>query len=209
MDKDLITMLLEWFYNIFSTIAAVALSIFAGIGLFSWKTQARGKDRYEAAKKAMLAIYSVRTEFARVRKGFMDNAEIIAALKELGISEINHKDSDFKRNYMSAVYKKRIKELNESFNLLDFAFQELFVITNQDIGPIKTPLVSCYNELYYYIVQHIQIQCGDIPQTDNFTTKHRDMVIFEQPFMNESNDDFGSKISIAISSLEAEVRKHL
>lgn len=117
---------------IVAILSTITLTTVAIMGLFTWKTQLKGKTEYDLARRLLRAIYKTRDAIDTIRSPFASASEISTSLEEAEI-DIDHFDSDYHIKSQTSLYQRRWRYVSEAMRDLDLESFEAEVLWHDEI----------------------------------------------------------------------------
>jgi hypothetical protein len=154
-----------WFIELISIISetivgisAIAVAIFAFIGLRQWKIQLAGRTKFEVAKKMAALTFEFRDKYKYARTPMTFPGE--SSERQVAENE-TREETDLLNEYFAR--KKRLVPLQDILRKLYETNWEAEIILDKDIGKLIKPLDMAFSELYasiesYFGAKHSRIE---------------------------------------------------
>jgi hypothetical protein len=204
-------MLQPWFVELITIISeiivgisAIAVAVFAFIGLRQWKIQLTGRTKFEVARKMAILAFEFRDEYKRVRSPMTlpgESSERQVAESET-LEETNLLNEYFAR-------RNRLRPLQDTLRKLYETSWEAEIILDKDIGKFIKPLEKAFSELYasiesYFGAEHSRIN-RQVPtgRKEDWLENHFNRIY------GHDHDDIAIAIDASIQSLVDKLKTYL
>ena len=190
--------------NILVGLSALA-AVVAGVwGLRSWKTELKGKTRYEVARRLALVAMKCRSEFHRARDPFTYQSEWTAREPREG-------ETEAERQLRNEWYARsgRASALGDALVELMEARWEAEILLYEKAGELVSPFITLSRELNAAIGSYFQ---GKLRRARTGQGKPDLDDFYEQQFAKiygVSSDEFGKRIDGAVDELVQALRRHI
>lgn len=205
--QEIIRLIISYTKDVLTIISLGIASFVALKGLQTWKSQLKGTNDYELAKRILKAVYKLRNAIDYVCSPLMTAGEISKAMKEIGIeSQITDSDYNYKSNM--AVYNMRWKKVTEAIEDLELETIEIEVLWGKEISEkileIRKNVVSLSSAINLFLsnlVSHRHYSTSDS------TRQYFEKIIYNHS--SEENDEFTTSLLEKIIVIENLVRPYL
>ncbi len=205
--QDIIGIIISYTKDILTIISLGIASFVAVRGLQTWKSQLKGTNDYELAKRVLKAVYKLRNAINYVRSPLMTAGEISKAMKEIGI-EAKITDSDYSHKSNMAVYNMRWKKVSEAFEDLEIEAIESEVLWGKFIAEsiieIRKNVILLSTAITLFI-NNLESHRHFSP--DDKTRQYYEKIIYNLSL--DENDEFSSSLLEKIKNIENLIKPYL
>lgn len=183
-------------------LSAVLATIFAYVGLNTWRKELKGKAEYQLAKDVLKSVYKVREAFKYVRHPAIFAYEYPEEKRDYsGMREGDYENIDY-------VYKKRWEKMTEAFEELEERHLEAQVEWGSKFQNVIVKLRTCRAELLVEIRRMLDEKKN--PQRDKkpMEKEKARSILYENPGNSES-DKFTPQIDAAVKEFEVWLRPYI
>lgn len=191
--------------EVFIGLSAVFATIFAYIGLNTWRKELKGKAEYQLAKDVLKSVYKVRDAFKHVRHPAIFAYEYPEEMRDY--SGHLKREKDYEGTLY--VYEKRWQKMDEAFRELEEHHLDAQVEWGSEFQDVIVKLRSCRAELLVTIQQMLN-------EKKNHQSAMRDKESMEKAFStlydnggNSEFDMFTPQVEAAINEFEVWLRPHI
>lgn len=135
--------------DIFVGLSAFLATIFAYLGLTTWRKELKGKSEYQLAKEVLKSVYKVREAFKQVRNPAIFQNDYPEEMLDINGSL----KTEFEYSGTAHVYEKRWEIMNQAFRELEEYHLEAQVEWGAEFQNVILPLRSCKGDLLVTIQQ--------------------------------------------------------
>jgi hypothetical protein len=192
--------------DIITSLAAIVAGYVALAGVNAWRKQLTGKTEYEAARRLLKAIYTVRNAINLVRNPVMRGGEIIRASQQASIDIPSSQQMPLPES-VAAAYQERWKTVSGALTDLDAEAYEAEVLWGQDIRALLQPIYASATELYRALQIFVRFESQDQWQQDPVRDKRIRAIVFRLPDPNQ--DAFATSLSDSVKTVEQFLRPHI
>jgi hypothetical protein len=206
--KLTITEITEWISaakEVIIGLSAVFATIFAYIGLNTWRKELKGKAEYQLAKDVLKSVYKVREAFKHVRHPAIFAYEYPEEMRDY--SGHLKREKDYEGTLY--VYEKRWQKMDEAFRELEEHHLDAQVEWGSEFQNVIIKLRSCRAELLVTIQKMLD-------EKKNPQRVMRDKESMEKAFStlydnggNTEFDKFTPQIEAAVKEFEVWLRPHI
>ncbi len=198
----------EWISAIKDVIvglSAISATIFAYIGLNTWRKELKGKAEYQLAKDVLKSVYRVREAFKHVRNPAIFAYEYPEEMRDY--SGHLKRERDYEGTVY--VYEKRWEKMTEAFKELEEHHLDAQVEWGAEFQNIIVKLRTCRAELLVEIQRMLD-------EKKNPQRVMRDKSAMEKAFSilydhggNSEFDKFTPQVDAAVKEFEVWLRPHI
>ena len=186
-------------------LSAVFATIFAYVGINTWRKELKGKAEYQLAKDVLKSVYKVRDAFKHVRHPAIFAYEYPEEMRDY--SGHLKREKDYEGTLY--VYEKRWQKMDEAFRELEEHHLDAQVEWGSEFQNVIVKLRSCRAELLVTIQQMLD-------EKKNPQRVMRDKESMEKAFSilydnggNSEFDKFTPQIEAAVKEFEVWLRPHI
>ncbi len=172
--------------DILGILSTAILTVIAVLGLYTWKSQLKGKTEYELARRLLRAVFRTRDAIILVRHIYASPSEIAAALQEAGI-EIDQRNPDFHSQSQDVLYRRRWKAIQEALAELDIEAFEAEVIWGTEARTVLLPLRQQIGKLRTHLELYLRSLRASPGQAQVFNMDKVDEVIFDSHDLTDTD----------------------
>jgi len=186
-------------------LSAIAVAVFAWIGLRTWRRELTGKARFETARSMMRLGYELKDAFDKARHFITESYE---SWDRISIDE-SKAESQVLNEWHAR--RNRLNSVAESLNkMIEVQWEAEVLFDESSIQDIKE-VVRSYRESYadlssavssYFDVRHDEVRTGDRYKNQDWL-KGLKRTIYSAP-----GDDFSKKIGEATDKLSSALRRY-
>lgn len=182
----------------------IAVILFLGFyGLHRWKQEKIIADRYEIAKKLLVAFFNAHFALEQVRKRIIFPEEIIDAVKEYGVELSTNHEKNFNLQN-AAVYRQKWNKFAELYNKLNYLKLEADILLGLETKKIFSNYDDAVRELSV-AVETIITNYDDLSRGVDVYSLRNDMLERSRKILyprDLDNDELGQKLFEGISIIE-------
>jgi hypothetical protein len=193
--------LVETAKNVIVSLAAIATSGVAMIGLNKWRSELKGKANFEVARALMRATYNVRNEVQRVRAPFVATSEFPSGYAPGGTPK---QEADA----WAHVFRKRWEPLRDALVELETHQLEAEALWGAESKSKVEDLLQCAQALFTANQAFVDDKAsgGQNFKTDKAFAKEMKATVFASA---ARDDRFSKKIERAVEKIEDMARPYL
>lgn len=198
MSGDIVVGIIK---DVLVSIAAITATIVAIMGLYSWKRELHGREKYETARNLIRATFELREEIRVCRSENTYNSEFP---KEYVVRD----DPDEDEKAWVYLYKNRWDPVSKALINYDLAAIESEILLSEKLNLKIEQLRSCVDRLYKSIHTYIYNKSteGKFFHDDDEMAKS----VYEDIWiMRGETDVLSIKFLDAITGIENEIRPYL
>ena len=203
-----ITEITEWISAIKEIIiglSAVLATIFAYIGLNTWRKELKGKAEYQLAKDVLKSVYKVRDAFHHVRNPAIFAYEYPEEMRDYSGNLKPEKDYEG----LHYVYEKRWEKMNEAFKELEEHHLNAQVEWGPEFQNVIINLRSCRAELLVEIQRMLDEKKNPRRVIRDEESMEKTFSILYDRGSNKDFEKFTPKINAAVQESEVWLRPHI
>lgn len=199
--------MMEYINNIILALSAVAIAIFAWLGLRIWRRELIGRARFETARSMMRLGFKLRQNFEGVRNPLTMSTEWADRIPQTG-------ETDAESEVLNAWYAKA-KLLNlviDSLNkVIEVEWEAEILLEEYSVQSVKEA-VQMYRESYadlssailtYFEIRQNTAKTGDQYEDQQFLRELRKTIY------SASNDAFSKKVNDATDKLSSALKQYV
>lgn len=188
-------------------VAAAALGgvIIAGLGLHTWKSEMRGRDEYDLARRILTAVYKVRNVTRHVRESAMHSGEWRDRPGRNSTDSItNPIETDWEDT--AYAYQRRLDGLRAELDRLDLALLEAEALWDDLLKRPSEEIQKCCRELAGAIRRYLRAR---MPNT-RYTYSAEEMKSIEAIVWQDDEEDlFFTRVAAAVMDFESALEPYL
>jgi hypothetical protein len=203
-----ITEINEWVSTIKEVIiglSAVFATIFAYVGLNTWRKELKGKSEYQLAKDVMKSVYKVRDAFQHVRNPAIFAYEYPDEMRDYS----GHLKPEQEYEGAAYVYEKRWEKMTEAFSELEEHHLDAQVEWGPEFQNVIMNLRTCRAELLVEIQRLLDEKKNPHRITRDRESLEKAFSILYDHGGNTEFDKFTPKINAAVKEFEVWLRPHI
>lgn len=203
-----ITEITEWISAIKEIIiglSAVLATIFAYIGLNTWRKELKGKAEYQLAKDVLKSVYKVRDAFRHVRNPAIFSYEYPEEMRDYSGNLKPEKDYEG----TLYVYEKRWEKMNEAFKELEEHHLNAQVEWGSEFQNVIINLRSCRAELLVEIQRMLDEKKNPRRVIRDEESTEKTFSILYDRGSNKEFEKFTPKINDAVQEFEVWLRPYI
>lgn len=182
----------ELVLKILDTVAIIAGSTIAIIGVNAWKRQLKGRTDYELARRYLRCVYKVRDSIRDARNPFIPVEETVFALEKQGKDKLAVTDRNTSDR---AVYSLRWEKVRTAMSDLDVELLEAEVSWGRRAKEVTNEMNLLVKKLFVTIKLFLE---------DRHLPPERDII-----YDYGEQDSFTKSINLEIEKIESFLKPHL
>ena len=188
--------------DIIVILSAISATIFAFMGLTTWRKELKGKSEYQLAKEVLKSVYKVRDAFMHVRNPAIFQYEYPEEMQ----NHFGHLKPEYEYEGTLHVYQKRWEVMTEAFRELEEHHLDAQVEWGSEFKDVITNLRTCKSDLQIAIMNMLDHK-KDSPEFDSNNADERSLI--QKRLYGSESDNFTKEINSAIKEFEKWLRLHI
>ena len=190
--------------EILVSVAAIITSCVAVKGLFIWRDQLKGTDKYKLSKVILMKTYNLQEAIMSVRMPFVSSAELSQRESEIAIKEKETEQEKMIRNEAYALWK-RTEPMFETVSELRVSKFEAMALFGKDSVPDINAIIGKAYELRNAQVGYFRMKIDPSTKNEALMDKYW-RIVYEMP---EEEDDFRKEVDNCVVKIENIFRDYL
>lgn len=199
---------MELIRDILVSLSAIAVVVIGAFGLSTWKSELKGRARFDVVKNIMSIVLRLRGDFEFARSPLTSSVEYADRKQQ-------QDESPNKATALNLWYAKnrRLKPLTENLQKLIEAGWETSVILDDEAAKKVQESIAIFRNSYGDLASAVDELCSaKLDIADEKTTyEKQEKWIREMEVIvsSRSNDDFSKKINTTVEELDLALRKYV